>query len=172
MEKREGECPDKIKEAAPLARERPQANQPLLVYQTGVGSSTQKGDSMSDELKELRVRMKLPGRELVDVIKPMYPKFDKTVLSKCENGDVYGVQLRKDAMVALYEKFDPEHLCKWHKRDAHRLKHCIKARLPDDIYTQLQQLIRADGYTTVQEWLSERVTAYVKERTENSERTP
>lgn len=121
---------------------------------------------MADKLRELRVKMKLPGRELVDTIKPMYPKFDKTVLSKCENGDVYGVQLRRDAMTALYDKFDPERRTKGSKRDSHKLTCCIRARLPDDVYKQLQQLIQADGYATTQDWLSNLVASYIAQKGE------
>ena len=117
---------------------------------------------MADELKELRLKMKLPGRELVDTIRPIYPKFDKTVLSKCENGDVYGVQLRRDAMNALYEKFDPQRLSKGRKRDTHKMTCCIRARLPDAVYIQLQQAIRARGYMTTQDWLTDIVTEYLK----------
>lgn len=108
----------------------------------------------------------MPGRELVETIASIYPKFDKSLLSKCENGEVYGVQLRQKAMNALYDRFDPQRLTKSRRRDTHRLTCCIRCRLPDELYRQLQQLIRAEGYGTTQDWLSAWVRAYVKERTE------
>ena len=40
---------------------------------------------------------------MVAVVQGLYPKYDKAMQSKCENGDDYGISLRPDAMRALYE---------------------------------------------------------------------
>ena len=53
---------------------------------------------MADELKELRHARQIPARDIVKVIQKIYPKYDKTIQSKCENGDAYGVTLRPDAL--------------------------------------------------------------------------
>ena len=49
----------------------------------------------------------LPAKDMVAVVQELYPKYDKTMQSKCENGDDYGISIRPDAMKALYAKFAP-----------------------------------------------------------------
>ena len=60
---------------------------------------------MAEELRELRVTKQIPAKDMVAVVQTLYPKYDKTVQSKCENGEAYGVTIRPDAMHALYERF-------------------------------------------------------------------
>ena len=100
---------------------------------------------------------------MVAVVQQIYPKYDKTVQSKCENGEVYGVSLRPDAMAALYAHFAPEVVeqRKAAKKDAHRLTCRISARLETADYEALQQLIAADGYATTQDWLTAIVRRYI-----------
>lgn len=62
---------------------------------------------MAEELRELRLSKQIPAKDMVAVVQAIYPKYDKTVQSKCENGDAYGVSLRPDAMAALYAHFAP-----------------------------------------------------------------
>lgn len=116
---------------------------------------------MAEELRELRLKRQLPAKEMVTVVQDIYPKYDKTMQSKCERGNEYGIQLRKDAMEALYARFDPERLTKKKKGDGHKYTYRISCRLPDDEYTELQQLIKADGFNTIQDWLSQYVHQYI-----------
>ena len=44
---------------------------------------------MAEELRELRISKQIPAKDMVAVVQKLYPKFDKTVQSKCENGDAY-----------------------------------------------------------------------------------
>ena len=53
---------------------------------------------MAEELRELRLSKQIPAKDMVAVVQAIYPKYDKTVQSKCENGDAYGVSLRPDPM--------------------------------------------------------------------------
>lgn len=111
---------------------------------------------MAEELRELRVTKQIPAKDMVAVVQALYPKYDKTVQSKCENGEAYGVTIRPDAMKALYERFAPERLepPKKTRHGQHRLTCRITCRLEDDDYAALQQLIEASGCATVQEWLT------------------
>ena len=104
-----------------------------------------------NELRDLRLRKQLPAKEIVEVVRTIYPKFDKPLLSKCENGGVYGVQLRADAMKALRVAYCPEspNGNKVSRHGKHRLSCCVSARLENTIYEALQRQLRADGYTTV-----------------------
>ena len=56
---------------------------------------------MAEELRELRVTKQIPAKDMVAVVQTLYPKYYKTVQSKCENGEAYGVTIRPDAMHAL-----------------------------------------------------------------------
>ena len=99
------------------------------------------------------------------MVQAIYPKYDKTVQSKCENGDAYGVSLRPDAMAALYAHFAPgwQRAAKRSKRTAHRLTCRISARLETADYEALQRLIEAEGYATTQDWLTATVRRYIAE---------
>lgn len=120
---------------------------------------------MAKELRELRLSKQIPAKDMVAVVQSLYPKYDKTVQSKCENGEAYGVDIRPDAMTALYERFAPERLEPPRKtrHGQHRLTCRISARLETADYEALQQLILAAGYATTQDWLSAIVRRYIAE---------
>lgn len=117
-----------------------------------------------NDLRDLRVQKQLPVKEMVEVVRVLYPKFDKTVQSKCENGSSYGISLRPDAMDALYQRFAPEVLegRRLTRRERHRLTCRISARLENDDYAALQQHLKADGYATMQDLLTDLVRQYLK----------
>ena len=128
------------------------------VYQSGGDKSTH------NELMELRVGRGLPAREMVAVVQELYPKYDKTMQSKCEHGEEYGVLLRPDALKALYRHFAPELLepRKQTRHGQHRLTCRISARLENSTFAALQQRMQADGYQTFQELLTALVLRYVE----------
>ncbi len=118
-----------------------------------------------NELKALRVRKNIPARDMVEVVQKIYPKYDKTIQSKCENSELYGTILAPDAMRALREEFDPkgEAAARARRRDRHRLTCSIRARLETPIYEALQQRIEVEGHATAQDWLTEKILAYLAE---------
>lgn len=117
---------------------------------------------MADDLRSLRLSQKIPAKDMVAVVRELYPKYDKTIQSKCENGDIYGIQLRPDAMAALLKAFPTEATeapCK-PKTERHRLTHRVSARLGNEEYGALQQYLKADG-VTMQQWLASVVKDYL-----------
>ena len=42
---------------------------------------------MAEKIRELRISRKLPAKDMVAVVQELYPKYDKTMQSKCERGD-------------------------------------------------------------------------------------
>lgn len=131
-----------------------------------------------NELKEFRIRHELTAQEMVDVLRDVYPKYDKTVQSKCENTEKYGVVLAPEGVKALYEKFAPDEplpaaassKSRKPRRDSgNKLKCRISARLPDERLEQLQQAIKADGYSTMQDWISSAVADYLYQRGKENE---
>ena len=97
---------------------------------------------MPNSLKELRLKTKTPAKDMVAVVQTIYPKYDMTSQSKCENSDAYGICLTQKAMKALYAKFDPDGSIRKHLRTA-------------------DQHLAADGYDTVQDWLTDVVRGYI-----------
>jgi len=122
---------------------------------------------MAEELRELRINRQLPAKEMVEVVRDIYPKYDKTMQSKCERGDEYGIQIRPDAMKALYARFDPAHRSKPKKKgDGHKYTCRISCRLPDEQYFLLQKHTKADGHRTMQDWITYQVRNYLVQKGE------
>ena len=119
---------------------------------------------MNYDLNELLRLADIPAKEAVPFIQTMYPKFDKTMWSKVKTG-AYGANLPEDARKALWERFASKELeARMRSRHGkHRMTCSIRARLPDDVYAALQQCIRDDGHTTMQDWLTEKVIRYLAE---------
>ena len=117
-------------------------------------------------LRDLRVTKKIPAKDMIDLVREHYPKYDKALQSKCEHGEEYGIDIRSDAMDALLAKFAPEQLeAEKHRRNGgHRLTKRIMCRLEDDDYSALVQYITADGYTDMNAWLVSTVRSYLAEK--------
>lgn len=126
-------------------------------------SARKASSSKSNALRELRTSRGLAVKEMVAVVQEVFPKYDKTVQSKCENGDAYGVTIRKDALKILYQHFAPELLDpqKQTRHGQHRLTCRISARLEDSAFLLLQQRMKADGYRTVQDLLTVLIRRYI-----------
>lgn len=120
---------------------------------------------MNLDLKKLRLNKNIPAKDMVAVVKAIHPKYDKTVQSKCENGEAYGVCLLPDAAKAVIRKFAPE---LQRKKDGHRLTCRISCRLEAAEHAKLLRNIRADGYATTQDWLSYTVKQYNAKKSERS----
>jgi len=117
---------------------------------------------MPNSLKELRLKKQIPAKEMVALVQTIYPKYDMTSQSKCENTDAYGICLPQKAMKALYAKYDPDGNVRKHLRtaDQHRLKDRLHGRITAEA-AQLQRQLAADGYDTVQDWLTDVVREYI-----------
>lgn len=76
------------------------------------------------------------------------------------------MNIRPDAMKALYERFAPERLepPKRTRHGQHRLTCRISGRLEDSVYAALQQHMEIDGYATAQEWITAMVLRYIAEK--------
>lgn len=117
-------------------------------------------------LRALRINAGVSAREMVEVVQTLYPKYDKTLQSKCENGEEYGVELKRDAMQALMDRFAQSSgsATSSARKDGHRYQCRLYCRLPDEQYGLLQRYIREEGYTTMQDWLSNMIDRFIEER--------
>jgi len=119
---------------------------------------------MNADLRELRISRQLPAKDMVSVVRDLYPKYDKTMQSKCERGNEYGIQIKQDAMNALLAKFAPELLNAKKKKDGHRLTCRISCRLEDEEYKTLKKYVKAEGFDTMQAWLTHKVRQYIRRK--------
>lgn len=116
--------------------------------------------SKGNPLRDLRLSRNLPVKDMVEVVRESFPKYDKTCQSKAEHSEAYGMQLLPEAMTLLYKRFAPERMNR-PKKDRHRLTCRIFCRLPEADYRALQQRLKADGLT-VQDWLTSVIHSYLK----------
>ncbi len=138
------------------------------------GSSTstiisQKSDDVKPEpLRELRISKSIPGKDMVDLVRTIFPKYDKMLQSKCERSNEYGVRIRPEAMDALVKQFAPERLeeIKRKRRGGHRLTCRVTCRLEDPEYAELLEAIREEGFDTMQAWLAFNIRKHLKARKE------
>lgn len=123
-----------------------------------------------NELRALRIAAGVSAREIVELVQKFYPKYDKTLQSKCENSADYGVCLVEDAMDALRERFLPDApKGAAPSKDRHIYTTKVQCRLPDTQAERLKELLYNEGLT-VQDWLAGIIAAYLKkhERSENA----
>lgn len=119
---------------------------------------------MSEEirkLRNLRLKKSVKGEVIVRTVQELYPKFDKFTLSKCENGDVYGVDLRLDAKKLLRERFAAELAENGSLSNSKSRGYQIRCRIPKAERDQLQLALNAN-HTTIQAWMSEIIRNYIK----------
>lgn len=116
-------------------------------------------------LRELRTTKDLEAKDLVDTVKALYPRFDKTLESKCEHEE-YGIDLKRQAMDALLIRYAPELIeAERRRRDGnHKLRRRVSCRLTETEYADLMKQIKADGFDTTQAWLAFNIRHYLKKR--------
>jgi hypothetical protein len=102
-------------------------------------------------------------KDLVEIVRGLYPKYDKTLHSKVKRGDAYGITLRQDAQKAVCEAYgiNPSNQ---RRSDNRTLPGRISCRLDNATYEALQQLVKSDGYDTMQSWLSQHLRSHVKRK--------
>ena len=99
--------------------------------------------------------------QMIATVQRLYSGYEKTLHSKCKNGEKYGVMLRPDAMNAIIAQFAPE-LRNAARRDVRTKPRRIQARLSDAVYEALQQALRAKG-VTVQQWIEDSVLGLINQ---------
>lgn len=121
---------------------------------------------MSNDLQSLRLSHSIPARDMAETVQQIYPRFDRYLLSKCEASEVYGVQIKTDALKALYQKYAPGEWEKRKRRDGHKNQCRIYCRMDEATYKSLIAQIRQDGFKTVQDWMLDQIQAYINARCE------
>lgn len=127
-------------------------------------------ENVECQMRGLRQVMKdenITPKQIVQEVKPVYPGFDKTLLSKCLNADKYGVTMTAGSFGCLAQAF-PQVMCEPQKEprraDQHRLKDRVTCRLEKGEFEVLQRLIREDGFDTMQSFLAWLIRQYIKSK--------
>lgn len=145
------------KEVAALLEQK----QPQTKNHTPIIAEDQKSVKLNlANLSQLREHAGVKATDMVEVVQGIYPRYDKYIHSKCENGKDYGIQLRPDATKALLQRFAPEFLEK-PKQPQRRKPNRVQARLPDALYEQLQLHLQQTGLTA-QDFLEGLVAQFFK----------
>ena len=74
--------------------------------------------------------------EIVDAIREVFPKHNKTLLTRCERPAEYGIELRPKAIAQLRERFGEIKA----KGDGHKLTNRLACRVPTSIYNAFKAL--------------------------------
>ena len=107
------------------------------------------------------VKYDIPVKDMVEVVRNIYPKYDKVIQSKCEHGEDYGIQLRKDAMDALLVKYE-QSLAKPSKKEQRTKGYRVQCRLSLERYIQFQRSVRAAN-TSIQSVLETAVVNFINQ---------
>ena len=118
------------------------------------------------QVKEFVESMGLDRKEVIQALREEFPGFDKTLLSKVENPDKYGVRLLNRWEQILEENFSNtapavRKVEKW-KRPSR-----IQFRLTVKEFEALQRAFRQAGFETMQQGMAALVAAWLDGRNES-----
>lgn len=118
--------------------------------------------NVKNSLRRLRLMTGLPSSTLIRTVREIYPGYDKSLQSKCERTEEYGVELCEAGMEALILTHAP-HLHKTPPKPENRRRPCrVSCRLAPAEFEQLQLLISAKGFGTVQEYLHQLIIRQIR----------
>ena len=117
-------------------------------------------------IKDLREDAGAMAKDIALVIREKFPKFNRQLLSQCEQYEKYGVILHPDGLKAFCEAYgiklqlqpaeeDPEPGPEPPvKKQVHRkLERKLTVRVTTGDYERLEKRLQDDGYDTLQAWL-------------------
>lgn len=147
---------EKKEVAALLEQKQPQAKNPNPI----IAEDKKSVKPNPNELSQLREYAGCRAVDMVEVVREIYPKYDKFIHSKVENGKDYGIQLRPDATKELVQRFAPEIQAKPRKPNRSKPNR-IYARLPDALFEKLQQHLQSTSQTA-QDFIEGLITQFFK----------
>ena len=115
------------------------------------------------DLKSFREERNVAACDIVAVMREQYPGYDKTLQSKVERPDRYGIRLVNDAERLINEAF-AKTAQEARRRDNRRLKARIQCRMTKTELERLQHALNADGYDTIQAGLTAIIKKYLEDR--------
>lgn len=116
------------------------------------------------------------AKDVAQVLKDEFPKFNRQLLTQCQAPEKYGVIIHPNGLAiikAAYnlgetqtvgsteEKSEPAQKPK--KKQRRKLPRAITLRMTTKDYQKLARRVKEDGFTSVQAWLYIRVSELLKE---------
>ena len=117
-------------------------------------------------IQRLRVERHIPVADMVEVVRTLYPGYDKPLHSKVDNGDKYGIRLRADAEKLLLHHFAKNDR-KCRRNDRRKKPKRIQARVSETIYGTLQRHI-SDAGITMQDFIEGLIFDFIEKHKEES----
>ena len=106
------------------------------------------------DVKALRHLIKdrhIPLMDMLEVVATIYPRCDKSLISKCAHGEETGAMLRADALKALLVHFREDSQKPNDERRRRKPNRCV-CRVTDAVYALLQRRLAQTGQT-IQDYL-------------------
>lgn len=122
-------------------------------------------------IKELREDSGAMAKDMALVIRDKFPKFNRQLLSQCEQWDKYGVVIHPDGLRAICDAYDlkltaapdipitvegeapaPK------KVENRKLGRKVTFRVTNGDFEVLQKRVQEDGFESVQAWLYSKIT--------------
>lgn len=113
------------------------------------------------DVKAFREERGITARDMIDVARESYPKYDKYLHSKVERPDEYGVRPVL-ALESAWECAFASTAKKCHKRDNRRFKARIQCRMTQTEFDRLQHRFRSQGFDTMQAGIKYLITTYLE----------
>lgn len=115
-------------------------------------------------LRRIREESGAAPAAIIAIVQRRHPKYDKTLQSKCERTELYGVQLAEDSMKDLRRELTPEEEKKaaWVRQGRHRLSNSVSCRLSEEDSERFREIARQSGNTT-QAYLSTMIRDHLYE---------
>ena len=108
-------------------------------------------------LRDFVKRRHIPLVDLLEVVQTIYPRCDKSLLSKCAHGEETGAKLRDDAMRALMVHFREDGTQANPERRRAKPNRCV-CRVTDAVFEALQRRLRQTGQS-VQDYIEALILA-------------
>lgn len=111
-------------------------------------------------------------KDVVPVIRNIFPRYDAQLHSKVERPEQYGIKLCKEAEDAIRAHFliYPIKPSKPQSHDNRTMPCRIYGRLEKGLYSRLQTALKADGYASTQDWMHDAVIEYLKSKEPESKK--
>ena len=117
------------------------------------------------DINEVMITNGIRAKDIVDIVKQVYPKYDKSLQSKVERPDAYGIKLLGSAEKLVMDTLATKpHAPR--RADKHRLSHSARCRISKTKLGRLQQAFKRDGYDTVQSGMTWLIDNYLLRRKE------
>jgi len=117
-------------------------------------------------LRDFVKRRHIPLMDMLEVVQTIYPRCDKSLLSKCIHGEETGAKLRGNAMSALMTHFQEE-APKTVKQPVRMKQHRIQCRVDDTVYEALQRRLKAINLN-VQDYLEHLILFDLKKQSKEA----